>query len=357
MLTVGGMIEEISSFANLLAAARQARRGKSARPDVARFHVDLEPNLLSLRDDLRSGVYQPGKHRVFAIRDPKPRLISAAPYRDRVAHHAICRVIEPVLDRGLIYDCYANRIGKGTHRALDRCTRFARQYAYVLKCDVAQYFPSMDRAILKGRLRRSIRCRATLALLDRIVDDAAPSRTEPAYFPGDDLFGPYERPRGTPIGNLASQLFGNIFLSGFDHWVTELLRAPAYIRFVDDFLVFSDDRRWLADALAQIREEMARLRLELHPRKCQVQPVRCGVAFLGWQVFPDHRRIRRATGVRFQRRLTELATLYGQGAITLEQVRAPLASWLGHLRYGDTYGLRAALLGKAAFVRGGGGNG
>jgi hypothetical protein len=348
----GGLIEQIASFENLLWAAARARRGKKRRPDVAAFHVDLESNLLALRDELRGGGYMPGAHRVFSIRDPKPRVISAAPYRDRVAHHAVCRYVGPALERGLIHDCYANRVGKGTHAALDRCTHFARRNRYVLKCDIARYFPSMDRAMLKGQLRHALKCGPTLVILDRIIDMAEPGPDVPVYFHGDHLLAPYERVRGVPIGNLTSQLFGNSYLSAFDHWVKEGLGATAYLRFVDDFLLFSDDKAWLAEARRRLGGELAGLRLQLHPRKCQIVPTQCGVEFLGWHVYPDHRRLKRKTGVRFSRRLRGLVQGYREGRIDREEVRASVMSWIGHLRHGDTWGLRTALLEKAVFVRG-----
>lgn len=348
----GHLIERIASFENLLWAARRARLGKSHRPDVAAFHMDLERNLLGLRDALSTGTFQPAPHRVFSIRDPKPRVISAAPYRDRVAHHAICRYVAPVMERGLIYDCWANRVGFGTHGALDRCTHYAQRTRYVLKCDVARYFPSMDRTLLKELLARSIKCRPTLDLLGRIIDGAAETCGPPGVFPGDHLLTPLQRPRGIPIGNLTSQLFGNVYLGGFDHWVKEQLHVEGYVRFVDDFLLFSDDRRRLGDALAAVQARMAALRLELHPRKCQMAPTRCGVEFLGWQVFPDHRRLRRKTGLRFQRRLRDLMHGYREGVYTQAEVRQSVRSWVGHLSHGDTWGLRTALLERAVFQRG-----
>jgi hypothetical protein len=166
------------------------------------------------------------------------------------------------------------------------------------------------------------------------------------------MFSPFERTRGVPIGNLTSQLFGNSYLCAFDHWVKERLGASAYLRFVDDFLVFSDDRLWLAEAAARMRIELADLRLELHPRKCQIVPTACGVEFLGWQVYPDHRRLKRKTGARIQRRLRGLAADYHEGLVTREQVRASVMSWIGHLRHGDTLGLRARLFGETVFTRG-----
>jgi retron-type reverse transcriptase len=138
----------VCAFENLYAAYRVARRGKRARPGVANFICREEEALLDLQSELRPGAYIPGPYRTFYIHEPKRRLISAAPFRDRVVHHALCQVIEPIWERRFIHDSYANRVGKGTHRALDRAQQFARRYPYVLQCDVRQFFPSIDHALL-----------------------------------------------------------------------------------------------------------------------------------------------------------------------------------------------------------------
>lgn len=345
----GGLWDRITSFENLVAAARAAYRGKRFRPTPAEFQHDLEPNLLELQEELRSGGYCPGPYRAFWIHDPKRRLISAAPYRDRVVHHAVCRVIEPIFDRTFVFDSYANRLGKGTHKALDRCTAFCRRWRYVLKCDVEKFFPSVDHEVLLGLVARKIKCAPTLKLLRRIIASSNPQEPVVRYFPGDDLFTPFERRRGLPIGNLTSQFLANVMLNPLDHFVKEERRADGYIRFADDFLVFGDDKRALAGMREEMRAFLARYRLSLHPRKCVVLPVRVGVPFLGWRVFPDHRLIRRSTGVRFQRRLGELAAAFKQGNIGLPEVKASLASWVGHLKHGDTWGLRRRLMGQVTF--------
>ncbi len=347
----GNLFEKIASFENLLEAERAAFRGKRRRPAAAGFHHDLESNLLQLHDELLSGTYQPGAYRAFWIHDPKKRLISAAPYRDRVVHHAVCRVVEPILDRTFIFDSFANRLGKGTHKAVDRATAFCRRWPFVLKCDVEKFFPSVDHEILLGLLARKIKCGRTLDLLGRIVANSNPQEPVVHYFAGDDLFTPHERRRGIPIGNLTSQFLANVMLDPLDHYLKETLRRPAYLRFADDFLVFGADKHELAEVLVSIRRFLEPLRLRLHPRKCVILPVRLGVPFLGWRVFPDHRRLRRSAGVRFQRLLKGLASAFRRGEVSLAEVRASVASWIGHLKHGDTWGLRRRLLWETVFSR------
>lgn len=169
MKTHKRLYPQIVSFDNLALAFHRAARGKRSRPDVAAFEFDLEGQLLGLQADLQQGTYRPGGYRNFRIHDPKPRLISAAPFRDRVVHHAFCNVVEPLFERRFIYDSYACRIGKGTHAALDRAQSFARRYRYVLKCDLQHFFPQMDHALLRAQLARVIACPPTLHLADLIL--------------------------------------------------------------------------------------------------------------------------------------------------------------------------------------------
>lgn len=345
----GNLFEKIVSFENLLAAANSAYRGKRSRPAPAAFQYGLEAHLFLLHEELTCGRYRPGPYRGFWIRDPKRRLISAAPYRDRVVHHALCRVIEPIFDRAFIYDSYANRLGKGTHKALDRCTQFCRRWPYVLKCDVEKFFPSIDHEVLVAQVERKIKCPRTLDLIRTVISASNPQEPVIRYFPGDDLFTPCQRRRGIPIGNLTSQFFANVILDPLDHYVKETLRVSGYLRFMDDFLVFGDSKKDLTDLLEALRGFLRARRLTLHPRKCVVVPVRSGVPFLGWRVFPDHRRLRRTTGVRFQRRLKKLTGQYENQEISLEEVRVSVASWIGHLKHGDTWGLRRKLLRQAVF--------
>jgi retron-type reverse transcriptase len=210
--------------------------------------------LWKLKTELESKTYCPGTYRTFTILEPKPRMISAAPYRDRVIHHALYSVIQPIFERTFIFDSYANRIGFGTHRALRRFTEFARSNDYILQCDIKKYFASIDHEILKSLVRRKIKCRDTLWLIDTIINNSNEQETVIEYFPGDDILTPVSCRRGLPIGNLTSQFFANVYLNGFDHFVKEELQVKKYIRYVDDFALFEDDWDFLADARIAIEE-------------------------------------------------------------------------------------------------------
>ena len=238
---------ELTSLGNLYQAFRKAATGKRGQPGVAGFEFFLERNLFDLREALSSQTYLPGGYASFYIRDPKRRLISAAPFRDRVVHHALCNLIEPIFERTFIGDSYANRIGKGTHAALDRAQGYARRYPYVLQCDIKQFFPSVDHAILKRILVRKIGDPQAFWLCEQILDGGSSvlrDEYEPVYFPGDDLFSA-ARLRGLPIGNLTSQFWANVYLNELDQFVKRELHVAAYLRYVDDFLLFANSKRQL----------------------------------------------------------------------------------------------------------------
>ena len=351
MKRYGNLWPAIASFDNLLQAAKQAQQGKRFRANVLAFNFGLERELFTLQTELRNQTYQPGGYRTFKIWDPKPRLISAAPYRDRVVHHALCNVITPLLERTLITDTYANRIGYGTHKALKQFTHWARSYRYCLQCDVQKYFPSIDHSILKGLIREHIKCSDTLWLIDLIID--ASNEQEPVieYFLGDDLLTPVVRRKGLPIGNLTSQFFANLYLSPFDHFVKRQLKLKHYLRYVDDFAAFSDDRQELAEAKAAMEEYLATLRLKMHPIKSQLFETRHGANFVGFRVLPDRIRVRNDNLVRARRRMKCLQRAYAKDRISFERLTQSVRSWAAHLKHGDTGHLRADIFNQLVFVK------
>lgn len=341
-----GMFEQLCSWENLLLAYEKAARGKRGRAPVAAFEYCLEDNLLALRAELRRKTYRPGPYESFHIHEPKRRLISAAPFRDRVVHHALCNLIEPVFEQLFIADSYANRVGKGTHRALDRAQRFARRYRYVLQCDIRQFFPSIDHAILRRTLARSLRDHDVLWLIDRILASGRgvlSDEYEMVYFPGDDLFA-VDMPRGLPIGNLTSQFWANCYLNPFDHFVQRELGCRAYLRYVDDFLLFADDKAGLRRYREAIVQRLAVMRLTLHEGQAMPKPVSEGIPFLGFHLFPTHRRLKSRAGLAYRRKLRRLAGLYTTRHISFDRLTASVQGWANHARYGDTWGLRRAML-------------
>jgi hypothetical protein len=261
-----------------------------------------------------------------------------------VVHHALCQIIEPLFERGFVDDSYACRKGKGTHAAIERASRYARRYPYVLKCDLAQFFPSIDHQVLRGIVQRRLWDVEVLWLIDLILQHGRSESGPVWYFPGDDLFAPWQRARGLPIGNQTSQFFGNVYLDPLDHVVKESLHCRAYVRYVDDFLLFASSKTWLHDAHAAIEECCRSLRVRLHPRKCFVAPVSSGVTFLGHRLFPGYRRLEAGNVKRFRRRLRRYDREVREGRRPVEQARACVQSWVAHAQHAKTFHLRQKML-------------
>jgi hypothetical protein len=340
----------LCSWENLLLAYQLASRGKRGHANVAAFEYSLEENLLRLQEELEEQTYRPGTYQSFYIHEPKRRLISAAPFRDRVVHHALCNLIEPPFERSFISDSYANRVGKGTHRALNRAQGFARRFPYVLQCDIQQYFPSIDHEILKTMLGRKIDDPRVMGLVERILESGQGVLAEQydmVYFPGDDLLSSLRR-RGLPIGNLTSQFWGNVYLSGFDHFVKRELGCRGYLRYVDDFLLFAADKQTLWEWKRAVQAGLTGLRLVMHPGE-HPRPVSEGFPFLGFVVFPQQRRLKQRKGIYYLRKLRAMLRSCQQGEMPRAAVNASLQGWVNHVRYGNTTGLRKAAFGTGGF--------
>ena len=371
MKTFKHLYPQITAFENLWLAFKNAARGKRKNPNVAAFEYDLEENLLTLQTELETQTYRPGAYYNFYIHDPKPRLISAAPFRDRLVHHALCQIIEPIFERRFIHDSYACRVGKGTHAALDRAQELARRFPYVLQCDLEHFFPTMDHAILHAELARVIADPQTLWLADQILDSGIHihANEPPRYFAGDDLFAAI-RPHGLPIGNLTSQFWANVYLNPLDQFIKRELKCAGYVRYVDDFLLFAPDKFTLHGWRTRVIEFAATLRQTLHEERAQVFPTVTGIPFLGWRIYPDHRRLdgaslarcplrgqriivapSRRNGIAFQRRWARLRRKYAEGKIARKQLDAAINGWLAHAAHGDTWGLRHALLSRVVVPR------
>jgi retron-type reverse transcriptase len=341
------LYEQMITFPHLLAAYYKARRGKRRRPDVAAFEFRCEDHLHRLAAELLDETYRPGVYRSFrVVENGKERVISAAPFRDRVVHHALCAVLEPIWEPRFIHDSYASRPGKGTHAALDRAQHFARGHGYALSLDVQQFFPSIDHTILHNLLAHHVADEQVLRLVDRILAGGAgvlQGEYRMVYFPGDDLFAA-ARPRGLPIGNQTSQFWANIYLHPLDLFIKQDLHCRAYVRYCDDMLLFANDKATLHKWRGAIIERAASLRLTLHETRAQVKPVATGLPFLGWIVFPYRRRLKRRNIVAFGRRFRQLRARYAAGECSLDEVRASIQGWIGHAQHGNTRALRRSLL-------------
>ncbi len=327
--------QQIVGFDNLLLAFHKACRGKRQRDSVAWFSFNLEAELCQLQQELVEGSYRPGAYRQFVIYERKPRLISAAPFRDRVLHHALMNVLEPWLDKRFISASYACRHGKGVHRAVNRYQQWAQRYAYVMKLDIRRYFPSINHEILKSQLRTHIADTATLNILDLVIDSA------PGKAPAT----------GIPIGNLTSQTFANLYLNGLDQFVKQTLGCKPYLRYVDDLILLADAKSTLWWYRAEIENYLQDLKLHLHQHKVQVCPSTQKIDLLGYQVSRQRRWLRNDNGYAARRRLNKMALAYANYQLDLDTARAAIMSWLGHAQHGETKALVSVLFANCAFQR------
>ena len=290
--------ESVYALENLYHAWHKVSLGKSSKPSILIFYGNLDKNLKSIAYELKTGTYRPGPYNCFTVNDPKERIISASPVRDRIVQHALMNHYECVFDRHLIFDSYACRLGKGTHKAVLRAFHFAKSSKYFLKMDVRKYFDSIDHHILKNMLNKIILDKSVLSLLYIIIDS------------GDNHSG-----KGLPIGNLTSQYFANYYLSGFDHYFKEQCCARRYIRYMDDILVFSENKNDLKEIYKQaVNYSSDKLKLAL--KQQILGNVEDGAPFLGFIVKPSGIYLQKKTKMRYKARIYEIEYKKKRGIFT-----------------------------------------
>ena len=308
--------EEVMTFENLFLAWREFVRDKSKKADVIMFQSKLMDNLFELYEELKDKKYRHDSYQAFKINDPKPRDIHKARVRDRVIHHLLYNILYDFFDTTFIYDSYSCRKSKGTHKALVRFRSFVLKEShnmtksyYVLKCDVRKFFASINHDILKNILRKRIANTDILILLENIVDSFS---------------------IGLPLGNLTSQLLVNIYMNEFDQFMKRDLKVKYYIRYADDFVIVSQDKKYLENMILVIADFLEkRLRLKLHPDKVFIKSIYSGVDFLGWIEFGNHRVVRTSTKKRMMRTLQKN-----------NYQKESISSYEGMLQHGNAYTIK-----------------
>ena len=273
---------------NLRLALQKAAKGKKRRPSVRKILNNSDFYIDKLYNSLKAGTYKTSRYSIITLFVPKERKIFRLPfYPDRIVHHAIMNIMEPYWDSQFIYHSYACRKGKGQHKGSTKCMDYARKYKYVLKCDISKFFPSVDHTVLKSILRRKIKDKQLLSLFDEVIDSVNGN----PYTPDG---------KNIPIGNLLSQWFGNLYLNELDVFVKHTLRVHPYIRYSDDFILFSNDKSELHNCLIEIRNFLD-IKLKLKLSKGSVFPVSRGIDFLGYRHFPDYVLLRKRTVKKWKR--------------------------------------------------------
>lgn len=330
-MSTNDLYSQLCSYENLKTAFKKARKGKTQKKDIIEFQKNLKYNLIQLQTSLLLQTYRPKPLETFIISDPKTRKISKSDFRDRIVHHAICNIIEPIFEKQFIYDSYANRVGKGTLKAIERFTVFARKVsknyrraAFVLKADIRHYFETVDQEILFEILKKKIADARVLWLIRLILQN----------------YHTKEKGKGMPLGNLTSQFFANVYLNELDKFVKHILRVKHYIRYVDDFVIFSTSNAELERHKNNINIFLRRrLLLELHPDKSKIIPLYCGVEFLGIKIFPHHKIIKKRNLRKFKRKLNIFISEYDEGLVDFDTIYNSVEGWYAYVKNANTYKL------------------
>ena len=339
MQTHKNIYPEIYNLSNLLLAWRKARKGKTKKPYVNEFEKDTIRNLLLLHEELKNKTYFPKHLKTFILRDPKTRKINKSAFRDRIVHHALVRILEPIFDKTFIYDSCANRKGKGNLFALKRFEKYQRKITnnltsggYCLKADIKHYFQEVDNSILINLLRKKINDEKTISLIRKILDNKTISERE-----RERLDESFTHDNGMPLGNLTSQFFANIYLNELDYFVKHKLKAKYYIRYVDDFIILHHSKEQLKEWKKKIEEFLnAELRLELHPQKSKITSLSQGIDFVGFRNFYHFKLLRKRNIRNMERKIK----LFNENLIVKDKLLESFQGWQAYAKWADSYKLR-----------------
>lgn len=330
MNTVKGLHEKMGTFENANISFSQAAKCKRFTEEVLAFSMVKEEQLLRAKEELQTLSYEQGEYKVFKVFEPKERLIMALPFYDRVVQHMVCNIIQPVFEQGFYYHYYACRKGKGMHAASDALYKWLyetevksslKMYAY--KGDISKYFASIPHVQLKDECRRYIGDKKALALTDRIIDHN----------------GILQDGVGIPVGNLTSQLFANVYGNKLDKFCKHVLHIPLYIRYMDDFIILTDNLEQLKEWVKRI-EEFLEMKMLLHINpKSTILYAKNGVDFCGFIHYADHKKVRKQS----MRRLKKSVKAYELGEIDQEAFTRQYESRLGHMGHADTYHITKAV--------------
>lgn len=342
MKTYKNLYPKLCSYKNLELAFKKASRGKNKNFYVIEFKKNLRQNLLDLKRKLELETYRPSKLTKFTIQDPKTRLIRKSIFKDRIVHHAIVNILEPIYEPRFIADNFANRVNKGTIAAIKRFDKVLRKVTkngdkinnakydnmikgYVLKADIKKFFDSINQGKLVEILRRKIKDEKLIWLIIKILKNFD------------------NKVRGMPLGNMTSQFFANVYLNDLDQFIKRRLKVKNYLRYVDDFVIFHESKEKLEEYKNKIEEYLMNLKLEFHPDKSKIFPLYKGVDFLGFKIFYYYKRVRKRNVNHFKKRLEKLKKSYACGDIPKSRFIASVEGWFAYVIWGNTYRLRKDL--------------
>ena len=346
MKTYSNLYSEIYTTGNLMLAWKKAAKGKTKRDYVKEFGSNLLKNLFDLQNELKTKIYKPIPLKIFILRDPKTRKISKSDFRDRIIHHALIEVIEPIFDKTFIYDSCANRLEKGNLFAIKRFDKFKRKVSkngkliknycnknsikgYCLKADIKHYFDAVNHGILLNIIKKKITDKSVICLIEVILKN----------------FNSKINGKGMPLGNLTSQFFANVYLNELDYFVKYKLKSKYYIRYVDDFIIMHNSKEQLETWKYEINKFLKlNLGLELHPEKSKIIPISRGIDFVGFRNFYHYRLLRKRNIRKFNIKLKEFNNKYCNKEITYDNIYDSMEGWTANAKQANTYSLRKSLL-------------
>jgi RNA-directed DNA polymerase len=343
MKTYDNLYLEIISLPNLYMAYENSIKGKKGKFKVLDFELNLHENLWQIHEELLQGFYNVSEYSEFYVIDYKKRKILAPSLKDSIVQHAIYNFLEQIYEEVFIYDSYACRKNKGTHKGLRRLRNFLHKHQsdeYFIKCDISKYFYSIDHYKLKEILRKKVKDELLIQLLDKFIDSHF--EIEISAHVNNPNFE--EQRKGIPIGNLLSQLFSNIYLNELDYFVKHKLGIRYYLRYVDDFLIiveFNNELKLIFEIKKFLSKELF---LKLENKKIQINKISFGVDFVGFVVFKRFIRVRTRNYRRFRDKLNEKIILYNQNKTTKEELNASFESYLGHLSHSNSTKIKERII-------------
>ncbi len=331
MKTHKNLYQRLCSEENIALAFQKAQKRKSRKPYVIEYKVNLNENLEALRHQLTEETYNPKPLRTFVIRDPKTRKIRKSYFVDRIVHHAICNILEPIYEKLFIYDSFANRKGRGALKALQRFDIFKRKVSknntrncYILKADIRHYFDEVNHNTLINILNKKISDNKLMKLIWKVLNN-------------------HSENVGMPLGNMTSQFFANVYLNELDQFVKHELKAKYYIRYVDDFVILHHDKVTLEGYREKIDVFLKEnLQLQLHPTKSKILLLERGIAFLGFRNFFYHKLLRKSNIFRMKEKIVK--------AISFDFLCKSLQGWMAYTMQANTYKLRNKLTNLIEFL-------
>lgn len=320
----GNLWDKIIDIENIKLAYKKAKKGKTWQNTIKTFDTDFDSNIMSIHEALKNKTFTTSEYKTMTITEPKLRTIYKLPFApDRIIQHALMNVVEPIWDKMFIHNSYACRVGKGIHAGSKKTMEFVRNSKYCLKLDISKFYPSIDHDILFDIIKRKIKCKDTLWLFENIIYS----------FPGG---------RNTPIGNYTSQWFGNLYMNELDYFLKHEHHIKKYIRYCDDFCLFSNDKH-LLNSMIPVIVNFLKDKLRLTLSKCDLFPVYRGVDFLGYRHFRDYILVRKSTVKRVKRRLRKLYQIISKGSFDAEKARSSIASTEGWLKWANAYNLKKSI--------------